>query len=517
MFLRFRSEKRTWAASSTPKARHNDCSAPYRYEQLADQVRGTPLRDVLTHYGFDVKREGTTLRAKTKRHNIVVTGGRWLDNKANVGGGGAIDLVMHIAGVDFSVACRSLADEFRPLSAGQASLSFPSSSGCQTAPEKKSFEELIARYAVRDDSNWPVARACLSETRKIDPAIVDEMHAVGSIYARHHGCVPGRKGTQTTETKRGASTNRRANRASVSGCRLSMEYQHNDTLLYVGLDVHKDSISVAIAESGGSREVRNYGTISNDLRAIVKLFGAIRKAHGIKSSQLRVVYEAGPCGFVIARRLEQLRIDCAVIAPSLTPKKAGDRIKTDRRDAEKLARLHRAGELTAIQVPDPEDEAIRNLCRARTDAVNDLRRVRQQLKAFLLRLGYKYTDKSSWTVAHMCYLRETVFPHAAHKSLLEESVLAITQGVERVERLNAQIEAHAQNWKQKAACEALMAMKGVESLSATILLSELGDVRRFDHPCKLMGFLGLVPSEYSSSDTVRKAQSPNAAIVTPGG
>src|SRR4029077_10675629 len=154
--------------------------------QLADQVRDTPLRDVLAHYGFDVKREGTTLRARTERHNIVVTGGRWFDNKANVGGGGAIDLVMHIAGVDFSVACRSLADEFRPLTAGRASLSFPRSSRSEPATEKKSFEELIALYAVRDDSNWPVARAFLSETRKIDPAIVDGLHAVGSIYANDH-------------------------------------------------------------------------------------------------------------------------------------------------------------------------------------------------------------------------------------------------------------------------------------------------------------------------------------------
>jgi hypothetical protein len=154
--------------------------------KLADQVRDTSLRDVLAHYGFDVKREGITLRAKTERHNIVVTGSRWFDNKANIGGGGAIDLVMHIAGADFSVACRSLADEFRPLTAGQASLSFPRSWRSEPATEKKSFEELIALYAVRDDSNWPVARAYLSQTRKIDPAIVDELHAVGSIYANDH-------------------------------------------------------------------------------------------------------------------------------------------------------------------------------------------------------------------------------------------------------------------------------------------------------------------------------------------
>ena len=154
--------------------------------ELADQVRSIPLREVLELYGFEAKPEGTTFRAKTERHNIVVTGSRWFDNKANVGGGGAIDLVMHIAGVDFSVACRSLADGFHPLDAGQASLSFPRSSRSEPATEKKSFEELIALYAVRDDSNWPVARAYLSETRKIDPAIVDGLHAVGSIYANDH-------------------------------------------------------------------------------------------------------------------------------------------------------------------------------------------------------------------------------------------------------------------------------------------------------------------------------------------
>ena len=141
---------------------------------------------MLAHYGFDVKPEGTTLRAKTERHNIVVTESRWFHNKAGVGGGGAIDLVMHIAGFDFPVACQSLAEEFRPLAAGQANLSFPSSPGCQTAPEKKPLEELMARYAIRDDSNWPVARAYLTQTRRIDPATVDELHAVGSIYANDH-------------------------------------------------------------------------------------------------------------------------------------------------------------------------------------------------------------------------------------------------------------------------------------------------------------------------------------------
>ena len=157
-----------------------------KISELADQVRDIPLRDVLERYGLETKPEGTTLRAKTERHNIVVTGSRWFDNKANVGGGGAIDMVMHIAGVEFSAACRSLADEFRPLAAAQSDLSFPSSLRSQPATGKKSFQELAAIYAVRDDSNWPVARAYLTETRKIDPDIVDELHAVGSIYANDH-------------------------------------------------------------------------------------------------------------------------------------------------------------------------------------------------------------------------------------------------------------------------------------------------------------------------------------------
>jgi hypothetical protein len=157
-----------------------------KISELADQVRGIPLRDVLEHYGFETKPEGTTLRARSGHHNIVVTGSRWFDNKANVGGGGAIDLVMHIAGVEFSAACRSLADEFRPLAAAQSDVSFPSSLRSQPATGKKSFEELAAIYAVRDDSSWWIARAYLVEQRKISHPLVDELHARGSIYANDH-------------------------------------------------------------------------------------------------------------------------------------------------------------------------------------------------------------------------------------------------------------------------------------------------------------------------------------------
>jgi hypothetical protein len=159
-------------------------SQEMKISDLADQVRGVPLRDVLERYGFEVRPEGTTLRAKSRHHNIVVTGARWFDNKAGVGGVGAIDLVIHLAKVNFSAACRSLADEF--LVAGQSSLSFPKGWQEPPHPEKKSFEELAAIYAVRDDSNWPIARVYLFEQRKISLSLVDELHARGSIYANDH-------------------------------------------------------------------------------------------------------------------------------------------------------------------------------------------------------------------------------------------------------------------------------------------------------------------------------------------
>jgi transposase len=159
-------------------------------------------------------------------------------------------------------------------------------------------------------------------------------------------------------------------------------------------DSHKDSISTAVAEEGRKGEVRDTGAISNDLHALEKFIARLRKAHGA-DVVIRACYEAGPCGFGIARRFKQLGIDCMVVAPSMTPTRSGDRIKTDKRDARKLARLLRAGELTAVYIPEPTDEAIRDLCRARTDAVDDRRRARHRLKAFLLRHGYRYHGKSA--------------------------------------------------------------------------------------------------------------------------
>jgi transposase len=267
---------------------------------------------------------------------------------------------------------------------------------------------------------------------------------------------------------------------------------------YVGLDVHKERNEVAIAEGGG--EVRLYGSISNDLHALEKLVYKLR-ADGVV---LHFVYEAGPCGFVIYRRLRQLGEDCVVVAPSLIPKKSGDHVKTDRRDAVMLARLHRAGELTGVHVPDERDEAIRDLVRARTDAVTDRRDNRHRLKAFLLRHGYKYSGTSSWTEAHLRYLRELVLAHAAHKVVLEEYLLAITQATERIQRLEAHLATLAASWRMKPVVDALQGLRGVQLLTAVALVAELGDLSRFAHPRQLMAYLGLVSREYSSGNNRRQ-------------
>ena len=268
----------------------------------------------------------------------------------------------------------------------------------------------------------------------------------------------------------------------------------NKEVLYLGLDVHAENIAVAIAEEGRDGEVRNYGMISSDLHSVEKL---LRKL-GHPGKELRVCYEAGPCGFVIARRLKKMDIDCAVVAPSLTPKGSGDKIKTDRRDARMLARLHRAGELTAVHIPDERDEAIRDLCRARTDAVHDLRSGRSQLKAFLLRNGYRYTEKTAWSYAHMRYLRELVLPHAAMRVVLEEYLQCIDAANERIERLEVHMKALLDEWHLAPVVKALMGFKGYKTVAAMITVSEIGDIHRFAHPRQLMAYLGLVPSESSS-------------------
>ena len=188
----------------------------------------------------------------------------------------------------------------------------------------------------------------------------------------------------------------------------------------------------------------------------------------------------------------------------MIPKHAGERVKTDRRDARKLARLLRAGELTAIYIPEPTDEAIRDLCRARTDAVDDRRRSRHRLKGFLLRHGYRYQGKSAWSAAHERYLRELVLPHPAMKVILEEYLQAIGAAQERIARCEEAMRDLLAGWRLGPAVQALMAMKGFQTVAAMILVSELGAIERFAHPRQVMAYLGLVPSERTSSDKRRQ-------------
>jgi transposase len=268
---------------------------------------------------------------------------------------------------------------------------------------------------------------------------------------------------------------------------------------FVGLDVHKDTTAVAVADQGRDGEVRAYGTISSDRHALERAVAKLR-ADG---AELHVAYEAGPTGFGLYRHLRKMGIDCLVVAPSKMPVPGGRRQKTDRRDAELLARLLRAGELHAIHVPDEVDESIRDLTRARADAVDDLRRAKQRLKSFLLRVGYHYTGKATWGDAHLRYLRELRLPLSAHKAVLEEYLLALDQGCQRVARLDDLLAAQVPRWCHYPAVQALMALRGFQLTAATVLVAEIGDIHRFAHPRHLMAFLGLVPHEHTTGSTRR--------------
>jgi transposase len=272
-----------------------------------------------------------------------------------------------------------------------------------------------------------------------------------------------------------------------------------DRITYVGLDVHKEGIVVAVATGGLRSEVREYGRIANSPAALDRL---LRKLGGAGVS-LRFCYEAGPCGYGIQRGLSTQGHECVVVAPSLIPKRPGDRVKTDRRDAASLAKLHRAGELTAVWVPDARHEAMRDLVRARLDAVHSLRRARQQLSGFLLRQGRHY-GRPAWTMLHRRWLAGLKFEQAVHHIVLEDYIAAVEAAAARRDRLTAQIETMLLDWTLAPVVAALQTMRGMALVNAATLIAELGDLSRFTNPRQLMAYLGLVPSEHSSGASVKR-------------
>ena len=268
----------------------------------------------------------------------------------------------------------------------------------------------------------------------------------------------------------------------------------------VGFDVHKETIDVVVAEPGAEGEVRHYGTIGGDLAAVDRMVKQLRAA----GRRLRLVYEAGPCGFHLCRHLEAQGLECTVVSPSMMPKRSGDRIKTDRRDAEALARLHRAGELRAIYIPGVDDEAFRDLVRAREDAVTSQSRARHRLKALLLRHGYRYEGRAAWTFRYRQWLSNVKFPTLAQQIAFQEYIDTIGEAERRVQRLTEQIRVLLPEWKRAPVVAALQALRGVSMVTAATLVAEIGDITRFSNPRELMAYLGLVPSEYSSGAKTRR-------------
>ena len=269
---------------------------------------------------------------------------------------------------------------------------------------------------------------------------------------------------------------------------------------YIGLDVHKNSLSIATADQGRDAEVRYYGKIGNDMDQLMKVF---RKFIS-QDYELRCVYEAGCCGYNIYRFLIGNGVKCEVVAPSKIPRKSGDRLKNDKRDSLMLARLHRAGELTKVYVPNEENEALRDLVRARADAQNAHKKAKQQLAALLLRYHIVFHGKSKWSKAYFNWLATISMSHPAQQITLQDYINTVNMCNNRVTQLTEQIQIFSKESRLYPLIKALQSMRGISLIVAATLASELGDISRFEHPEELMAYLGLIPSEQSSGDKQRK-------------
>jgi len=265
----------------------------------------------------------------------------------------------------------------------------------------------------------------------------------------------------------------------------------SDSTLYVGLDVHKESITVAYAiDAGECESLGKIGTTKSDIDRLCKQLKS-------KALLVRVAYEAGPCGYGLYRLLTERGFECMVCAPSLIPQKPGDRVKTDRRDAVKLVRALRAGDLSAVHIPTVEDEAFRDLARAWATARDDLRQAKQRVKSFLLAHGVRYAGTSNWNDTHKRWLRSYTFGNAWQQMAFEELRRTIDDRLAQCVRLEATLREAVINWRFFPVVQALQAMRGVQFLTAVGMVSELGDLSRFMHPRQLMAWFGVTPSEHS--------------------
>lgn len=269
---------------------------------------------------------------------------------------------------------------------------------------------------------------------------------------------------------------------------------------FIGIDTAKLRNAIAVAEAGRKGEVRYLGEVDTSEAATRKLVAKL----GARYIKLTFCYEAGPTGYGLQRLIESLGHRCIVAAPSLIPKRAGDRVKTNRRDAEGLARLLRAGELTPVWVPDERHEAMRELSRARQAAQADLTRKRQQVSSLLLRLGRHYPGLKTWNARHRSWLANLRLEHHEQRFVLEELLQAERQAGERVERLEQAMREALADWSLAPVVPALMAMRGIDLVAAVTMLAEIGDLTRFASPSQLMAYVGLVPSERSTGESVRR-------------
>jgi transposase len=272
----------------------------------------------------------------------------------------------------------------------------------------------------------------------------------------------------------------------------------NRVAVFVGLDVHKDKISIAAAKEGRAA-ARHLADIPSDPVRLLKRLDQLGERDTISCC-----YEAGPTGYGLCRKLIQAGVECTVVAPTLIPKKAGDRVKTDKRDARKLAQYHRSGDLTAVWVPDASTEALRDLVRARAATKADERSARHRLGKFLLRHDRRYPGKTSWTKMHLDWVRGQKFEHEAQSRVLSEHLNTVEEIGERIGRFDAYIEELARASSLWPLIRSLQVLKGIRLLTASSIASELGDLRRFESPRFLMSYLGLVASEHSTGMSTRR-------------